>query len=132
VTGPSPWPGESPQPPAQPTAPQPFPPLTGAAIAYNEKTPIYAEWATAGSLVSRYVLYQDGAFELQFETMATFFSYSGRYQESNGAVTLVFANPGAPGSWVATATLQNGELSVKYNNEMVMADFVDGVYDQAP
>lgn len=126
--GPSPWPPQSQQP--GPASLPAFPPLTHAGTIYNEKTPLYSQNPVdANALASRYVLYDDGTFELQLVTSRTGSpDFGGRYQISGGAVSLSFAVP----SWVATASLQNGELSVTYNDEMRLSDFEDEVYEKAP
>lgn len=78
---------------------------------------------------SRYVLYDDGAFFLEFfEYWSPSRFYSGVYQENEG--TINFDWRGRVGDWAATGVEANGRLTVKYNWEMGMIDFEDAVYVQ--
>ena len=70
---------------------------------------------------SRYVLYDDGTFSLQYTRG---FEYPGKYTTANGVVTLVFQGAG----WTASGSLQGDELSVRYNQDMSLSDFEDAVY----
>jgi hypothetical protein len=73
-------------------------------------------------LASRYVLYDDGTFALQYASANyPFFEYRGTYKEANDLVTFVDGE-----SW--TATLSGDSLAVRYTEMMHHSDFLDGVY----
>lgn len=76
-------------------------------------------------LASRYVLYDDGTFGLQYSSANhPFFEYTGTYREVNGVITFDFGP-----SWDgATAVLNRNSLRVQYNIRMQMSDFEDGIY----
>ena len=83
-----------------------------------------------GPLISRYVLYEDGSFSLQFLSIRFgFFEYAGRRTTDNGHLWFSFFDDAR---WDARATLEAGKLSVRYNVIMMLSDFVDGVYSLAP
>jgi len=127
IAGPSGSPQPYGLPATPPNSPSPFPAVTRPGSVYNEKSRLYAA-PTDPSAVSRYVLYDDGTFELQFQNRFGSFAFGGHYQTSNGTVTLAFEGANIVGLWEATASLQNDEMSVMYNEVMVGADFVNGVY----
>jgi hypothetical protein len=129
-------PGQSPT--APPTTPAThgagFPALEHPGGIYAEEGDVYAFfYPNQGSLISRYVLYDDGSFELQFvsETFG-FFAYKGTYIAAANQSALYFADSNSAGPWTATAQLSGDEMSVKYNDVMMMADFIDGVYKRVP
>lgn len=111
-----------------------FPPLTHPGSIYVEEGPIY-QWyyQSQGSIISRYVLYDDGTFSLQFSS-ATYgsFEYKGTYSISSNLVQFAFADRDSAGPWNATADLGTDEFSVTYNDIMGWADFVDGKYRKSP
>jgi len=84
---------------------------------------------THGSaLYSRFVLYDDGTFALQYSSANFgFFDYRGTY---TGETALEFQWEGwsTAGPWGASGTLDGETLSVKYNLIMQLTDFEDGVY----
>jgi hypothetical protein len=107
--------------------PRTFPPLEGPARTFGFDR-------DAGFRVgdhtrtSRFILYDNGAFELQYDGLA---SYRGRYTLSDATVVFEFqANPASGG--VAMGTLQDGELVVRYNLNMRLSDFDDAVYVLRP
>ena len=73
-------------------------------------------------LITRYVLYDDGTFALQYLTAG---EYRGRYREASTTVTLDFDSFSAAG---ATATLAGDILTVKYTILMSLSDFEDAIY----
>jgi Bacterial Ig-like domain/Kelch motif len=76
---------------------------------------------------SRYVLHDDGRFELQFETVRWgAFAYSGRYSRWESRIGFTFDDNA--GAWWAAGTLQGDSLVVAYNVDMLLSDFEDGVY----
>jgi hypothetical protein len=114
----------------QPAPVSDFPALTHSGTIYGQQGDLYAVYASRqGSMTSRYVLYDDGSFELQFVSGARgFFSYAGTYTRSGGDLTLNFSDRDTAGAWTGTAALSGDQMSVKYNVIMMGADFVDGVY----
>ena len=78
---------------------------------------------------SRYVLYDEGTFALQYSTARNpFFEYRGTYSEANGHIDFSWEGWSAAGPWGASGTLTGDSLSVTYNSIMQMTDFEDGVY----
>jgi hypothetical protein len=79
---------------------------------------------------SRFVLYDDGVFALQFNSSIG--QYCGRYTESNGTVTFEWDGWNIGGPWGATGILKNQSLMVTYNLIMAMSDFEDAIYKRVP
>jgi PKD repeat protein len=106
-------------------APAAFPPVPVGALAY-----IRVSTEMSGA-ISRYVLYADSTFGLQYVNARWgFFEYTGRYARVDASIGLNFdANDG---HWQATGTLQGDSLVVTYNLDMALSDFEDGVYRLAP
>jgi hypothetical protein len=75
---------------------------------------------------SRFVLYDDGAFALQYVSLGI--EYRGGYTESNGVVAFGWEDSSAAVPWAATGTLKDGSLSVQYNLIMQLSDFENAVY----
>jgi hypothetical protein len=75
---------------------------------------------------SRFVLYDNGAFVLQYEHIGDE-GYRGGYKEENGAITFDF-EVCCKAVWRATGTLQGDALTVRYNEAMQWTDFEDAVY----
>jgi hypothetical protein len=76
---------------------------------------------------SRFVLYDNGAFELQYPSLGPG-GYRGGYAEANGTVTFEWEGSSTAGPWSATGTLIGESLTVKYNLIMQMTDFEDAEY----
>lgn len=123
VIAPSPPP--SGVPPAFPAVERP------ARIYVAESQPTYE---THGSpLASRYVLYDDGTFSLQYASANyPFFQYRGTYEVVNGAVTFRWEGWSVAGPWAAEGTLTDQSLTVRYNLIMELSDFESGVYRRVP
>jgi hypothetical protein len=84
---------------------------------------------------TRYVLWNDGTFELQYETLASgAFSYTGQYWVTSVGVTFLFdANQTAPaGPWYASGQIRGDSLIVAYSPLMRLDDFEDGTYVLSP
>jgi len=80
-----------------------------------------------GHLLSRYILYDDGTFTLQYVSPRWgFFEYKGWRALAGSTISLEF-NANTP-TWHADATLIGDVLAVKYNLDMQFSDFVDGEY----
>ena len=122
------------QQPPPPSAVAAFPALTHSGAIYGEQGQLYAEFSASQSgLVSRYVVYDDGSFELQFISGTRGFTrYAGTYSGSGTSLTLDFAGSNTAGPWQGTASLSGDQMSVKYNVIMMLDDFIDGVYVEVP
>ena len=99
----------------------------------NEPAPVAAvyERVTPHNLPgysSRYVLSDDGTFELQYETQGGSFAYRGRYSRPDSILAFAFDDSSKAGPWEATGTLLRDSLTVRYNDVMGWADFDDAVY----
>jgi hypothetical protein len=105
-----------------------FPAITEPArIFVVESAPALPEYGSP--MPSRYVLYDDGRFALQYLSLTRpFFQYTGRYTDVNGAITFNWNAANLAGSWGATGALTAGRLTVHYNTVMILDDFEDGVY----
>ena len=84
-------------------------------------------------LASRYVLYDDGTFALQFSTATQpFFEYRGRYSEADGLITFEWEGWSRAGPWGATALRNGDSLAVRYNDIMMLTDFENATYIRTP
>jgi hypothetical protein len=82
---------------------------------------------------SRFILYDNGAFVLQYPTISVEGGgYPGAYAESNGVLALVWEAWNIGGPWGATATLKGNSLTVNFNSIMYGADFEDAAYTLRP
>lgn len=79
----------------------------------------------ASTSCSRYVLYDDGAFELQYGTAG---SYAGRYSVLANEVRFDFEASSQAGPWIAFGRLDGLALTVHYNEVMMLSDFEDAAY----
>ena len=85
---------------------------------------------------SRFVLYDNGAFELQY--LPGQYGpglYPGAYQNADGVIRFLFEFEGRSVGAAfndATGTLKGDSLTVQYDWNMRMADFEDAVYVQMP
>ena len=77
------------------------------------------------TLGSRYVLYDDGAFALQFLSGR---EYRGVFQQEGGAITFQWQDSSLAGPWGATGTVTDELLNVRYNLIMELSDFENAVY----
>lgn len=111
-----------------PTAPtvvgSPYPAVQQPARVFDVSGPVSYPLST-WTLASRYVLYDDGAFVLQFLSGR---NYTGRYQQQNGDVTFQWDGGSAAGPWGATGTMTAEALTVRYNVIMQLSDFEDAIY----
>jgi hypothetical protein len=111
--------------PAQPPATA-FPPLSGPSRTFVfDRALSYA--ASDYTKTSRFVLYDNGAFVLQYPSLGPG-GYRGGYAEANGTVTFEWEGWSTAGPWSATGTLIGESLTVKYNLIMQMTDFEDAEY----
>lgn len=124
-------PSASHQRPTVPSAPTPapspsnFPPLSGQSrtFAFNHELTYRV---TDYTKQSRFVLYDNGAFVLQYVSLGG--EYRGGYTEANGIITFQWEGWSSAGAWGATGTLKDGSLTVQYNLIMQLSDFEDAVY----
>lgn len=114
--------------PTVPLGPPPasaFPPLAQPGEAYVADMSLYF-----GVFASRLVLYDgsDGRFALQLSHHIGGFSETrGRYTRAGSEIAFVFDEWGP-----ATGTLRGDSLSIRYNPNMQLVDFMDGVYVRVP
>ena len=119
---------------APPTPPVPalgFPSLTQSGQIYVAPISLYDAYASyhGSSLPTRYVLYDDSTFTLQFlSARFGFFEYTGRYSRLNSQITFTWNGWSTAGPWGADGTLRGDSLSVTYNTIMMLTDFIDGTY----
>jgi hypothetical protein len=127
----------APSPVAQPAAvsvvpgppPTNFPPASGPSRTFVFDHTLNGR-ATDYTKQSRFVLYDNGAFSLEYLSLGG--RYRGGYTESNGVITFAWEGWSVAGPWSATATLKDGLLDVKYNDVMFWTDFEDAVYRLTP
>jgi len=122
-------------PTSQPTPPTPpSAPAVSSVIVYEGPPDLYDFSANyhQGQLTSRYALYGDSTFALEFVSPRFGpFAYSGRYKRTGSRITFSWNAWSAAGPWGAEATLTGDSLKVSYNSVMMMSDFVDGTYVRA-
>lgn len=120
--------------PATPLAP-PFKAPSSPAHIYQETGPLYAFAYSyhGGILESRYVLYDDGSFALQFASARNgLFEYDGKYVRSGSEIRFLFNDSNTGGPWNAVGTTDGTKIRVDYNGIMIGADFESGVYLENP
>jgi len=81
---------------------------------------------------SLFILYDNGAFVLQYPTVNGGGGYPGRYTESNGVMAFAWEGWNIAGPWAATGTLNGNSLTVNYNSIMQGSDFEDAAYMLRP
>ena len=131
ITAPPPQSPSVPDP--APIAPAPpFPALTHSGQIYRASDSLYDLYATyhQSHLASRFVLYEDGKFDLQFSSARFgFFEYHGFYADVGSGFDFTFD---AESRWSASGTLRGDQLTVTYNLIASLSDFVDGDYVLTP
>ena len=111
-------------PPTVPSNPKPPPPVLAI---FDRVTPSTFN----GS--SRYVLYKDSTFILEYIGNSYSGSYPGRLARTDSVVFLSFSVNSIAGPWEATAVLRGESLLVlRYNLVMQFSDFEDGEYLKEP
>jgi len=105
---------------------QPFAPIgvTPSAPTPHAGAVIYQGVSGLSDASSRYVLYDDSTFALEFTTGV----YLGRYRRTDSRIVFSWEGWSTMGPWGAEATLRGDSLKVTYNVVMAMSDFVDGTY----
>ena len=82
---------------------------------------------------SRYVLYDDSTFALEFvNSRYGAFAYAGRFTRTDSRITFIWEGWSTAGPWGAEGTLRGDSLSVRYNLIMQLTDFIDGTYRATP
>jgi hypothetical protein len=134
-------PSQSRPPSAPPTSPPAgpvasggsFPDLVRAGEIYGELGAPYGYPASLqyhdGILASRFVLYRDSTFGLQFSSgRFGFFEYRGSFVRTDSSITFNWEGWSTAGPWGATAKIRGDTLHVVYNAIMMLTDFVDADY----
>ena len=80
---------------------------------------------------SRFVLYDNGAFVLQYPSLGEG-GYRGGYKDANGVITFEWEGWSVAGPWGATGTLKGDSLTVQYNEIMQHTDFEAALYVLMP
>jgi hypothetical protein len=102
----------------EPAPPPPSQPDLRIELVYDRVTPsLYAGG-------SRFVLYGDGTFDLQYAIGG----YSGRYSRADSTLAFQFDALNTLGPWRAVGAVHGDTLAVKFNDFMQMTDFEDGAY----
>jgi hypothetical protein len=105
--------------------PPDFPPVSRPARIYVDPDPRPSSMH-GSPVASRYVLFEDGTFALQYASANyPFFEYRGTYKEVGTVITFEWE---ACCAWYATGTLEGDSMTVEYSIHMVMSDFVNGKY----
>ena len=100
------------------SAPLPPPPDLRGATVYDRSSPsMYANG-------SRFVLYADGTFHLQFPQG----EYPGTYSRSDSTIAFRFVDSSVAGRWLADGIVRGDTLVVQYNDIMSLSDFENGAY----
>jgi hypothetical protein len=110
-----------------------FPALSRAGDVYQELGTPYASAGSLtfhnGLLASRFILYRDGTFGLQFVSgRFGFFEYGGSYVRADSSVALTWDGWSTAGTWGTTVTARGDTLRIAYNQIMALSDFVDASY----
>jgi hypothetical protein len=80
---------------------------------------------------SRFILYDNGAFVLQFPSVGEG-GYRGGYKDASGVITFEWEGWNIAGPWGAIGSLTGDSLTVKYNEIMQWTDFEDATYALMP
>jgi hypothetical protein len=119
------------QPPPVPQAPLPpgsFPPVSTTGRIYDFSQELYPP-AQDYTRASRFVLGEDGTFVMQIAMHINGgWNHRGTYQERDGVITFAWQDWSAG---VATGTLAEDTLTVRYNTFMMLTDFEDAIYREA-
>jgi hypothetical protein len=80
------------------------------------------------SLSTRYVLFSDSTFYLQFSSFRFGVTSSGgRYSRTDTTINFSWVIGGGP-PWDAVGTVRGDFLDIRYSINMLMSDFIDGTY----
>jgi hypothetical protein len=106
-------------------------PLSGPGRTFTFEHALLAD-ASEFTKRSTVILYNNGAFALEYAICNCPGEYPGRYREANGVITFEWDGWSTAGPWGATGTLQGDTLTVHYNQIMQLTDFEDAVYLRMP
>ncbi len=120
-----------PQPTPTPPPAANFPPLSGPSRTFTFDRELSYPVSNY-TKTSNFVLYDNGAFVLQYPGLSPAGSYRGAYTESNGVLTFQWEGWSIAGPWGATGTLKGNSLTVQYNEIMELTDFENAVYVRVP
>lgn len=104
-----------------------FPPLSGPSRTFSFDRELSYPVRTY-TKESRFVLYDNGAFVLQYPGGA----HRGGYTEANGVIALEWEGWSTAGAWGAVGTVKGDSLTIQYNLIMQLTDFEDAVYTLMP
>jgi WD40-like Beta Propeller Repeat len=100
-----------------------FPAVTRLASVYDAEIPDFA------AALRRFVLFNDGTFELQYVSFRWgFFAYPGSYNRAGSRINFNFIHSSGAGRWTAAGTLDGTRLDVIFNLAMLLDDFENGVF----
>ena len=103
----------------------PIPPLVRVTAVYED--------TDSTSHRSRYVLYNDTTFSLQYWRRGSGpFDYRGRYVATDSVINFSFDFFNLTGPWHSTGVLRGDEMIVSYNAIMAMVDFIGGRHVRTP
>ena len=108
-----------------------FPPLSGPSRTFVFDRELSSR-VSGYTKTSRFVLYDNGAFALQYPSLGKGDGYRGEYRDANGVMTFEWEGWSVAGSWGASGILRGDELTVQYNLIMRLTDFEDAVYVRIP
>lgn len=80
----------------------------------------------ASKVTSRYVLYDDGAFALQFASAKQYWEFTGTYVKTEQGIQFLFLSD--QNDWDAYGKLEGNVMQVAYSAIMVDGDFNNGAY----
>ena len=107
-----------------------FPPLSGPSRTYVFDRALSSR-VSDYTKHSRFILYDNGAFVLQYLSLAGE-GYRGGYENRDGVIAFAWEGWSVAGTWEATGTLTGDSLTVRYNEIMYWTDFEDALYVRVP
>lgn len=111
---------------APPPRPAEHPPIIGPATVYDFSGPL--SYSVRGfTTTSRYVLYDNGTFALQYIG----FEYPGSYEKDGGTVRFLFFPCPCDERSQAIGTLNGELLEVRYSEMMQHSDFENATYTRS-
>jgi hypothetical protein len=102
-----------------------FPPTNGPGRVFDFGGTIWQHFGP-WTLESRYVLYDDHRFALQYRQ--PYGEYRGTYTEKDGVIVFQWEGWSIAGPWEARGFLNGDSLQVRYNEIMHLTDFDDADY----
>ncbi len=103
------------------SGPDPIGPAVRATVVYEASDPAAHR--------SRYVLYDDGTFALEYWRRGNYpFDYRGRYVATDSVIQFNFDFFTGPGPWQSVGQLHDDRMTVTYNQVMKMVDFINATF----